>query len=216
MGLCSSSQEIPKPGPMMKRYNSYIDVWQSASFHESPVLLGSQPSPCAKEGDVEREVQREVDQATSSNAWSRSSGDGESLSVLDDFKASSNGSSVSSDRLRCECGVAVGSEVLLSSQYARFTDALEGNLTPGDVGIVSEIDDGSELYCVQHEGSKWWYQREAIKLSRCRQPQICSRITAELEASLEEQLKQACQMSTKVASMACLRWNTQLRMIHPA
>jgi len=227
MGLCSSheKEEMPRACAPIRRYNSYMDVWKSASFHEQPLLIGSEL--VTDQSGMESKVQQEVEQATSSTAWAHSSG--EEFEVAEEQQPvthtpASLGSSCSSrtsrgsqsSKHRCSCGVGVGSEVLLSLAYAQVTDALEGNLSPGDVGIVSELDDESGLYCVQYQGSAWWYHREAIRLSRCRKPNDCSKMATELDQSLEHQLREACAMSSRVASMACLRWNSQLRMIHPA
>ncbi len=54
-------------------------------------------------------------------------------------------------------------QVKLSDDYAKYGDADEGPLSPGDIGTLVEDDGSSAPYKVRAaSGKTWWYKKEAI------------------------------------------------------
>jgi len=61
--------------------------------------------------------------------------------------------------------IAVGSKVELTSDYAAHSDAGNGPLKPGEIGVVTEVDGSTKPFNVKApSGKEWWYKAEAVKL----------------------------------------------------
>lgn len=65
-------------------------------------------------------------------------------------------------------GIMLGSEVNVSQNYEKYSDAKNGPLAPGAVGIVVEEDDSDKPFRVKLKGASddkvWWYAAEALVL----------------------------------------------------
>jgi len=108
----------------------------------------------------------------------------------------------------------------LSRSFKENLDAAQGNLKPGEVGIVSEVEDkttnaSQNLYHVQAAGGDtWWFSNDAIQLKRCRDQASCTQLL-DAELTFQTDLRAACESSSAVAALACARWNNHLMSVNP-
>ena len=56
----------------------------------------------------------------------------------------------------------IGTRVVLAVDYTRYSDASEGPLRPGDVGVLKS-DGGTRFRVKCSNGRKWWYDIAALR-----------------------------------------------------
>jgi hypothetical protein len=59
----------------------------------------------------------------------------------------------------------VGCGVQLAPDFEEYSDAKEGPLKPGDIGVLIEDDGSSKPFRVEFDGKRWWYDRSALRVA---------------------------------------------------
>jgi hypothetical protein len=65
--------------------------------------------------------------------------------------------------------LAVGCGVQLAPDFEEYSDAKEGPLKPGDIGVLIEDDGSSKPFRVEFDGKRWWYDRSALRVAELSQ-----------------------------------------------
>ena len=58
-----------------------------------------------------------------------------------------------------------GCRVQLAPDFEEYSDAKEGPLKPGDIGVLIEDDGSSKPFRVEFDGKRWWYDRSALRVA---------------------------------------------------
>jgi hypothetical protein len=60
---------------------------------------------------------------------------------------------------------SVGCGVQLAPDFEEHSDAKDGPLKPGDIGVLIEDDGSSKPFRVEFDGRTWWYDRSALRVA---------------------------------------------------
>ena len=122
-----------------------------------------------------------------------------------------------------DCKLMVGCEVTL---VVGLEDH-DGNIVPGQVGVVSAMDKTVDppLYRVETttggwgnvSRSSWWYAGSSLQLGTAnlqgtKRPRSASQKSSDSDEA-QRSLRRACHESIDVANLACARWNTRIRRL---